>query len=226
MSKVKKVLIVEDEKRMADLIALYLKPYNYSVQKVYEAHTALDYLANNTFDIVLLDIMMPEMSGWELCAEIREFSDIPIIMVTARDQQEDIVKGLKLGADDYLTKPFNEAELLARMEALLRRQAPKSYFEVDGLVWDKNEFKLTYNEGTIPLTKKEFMLLGHFIAHPNQVFGREQLIELLWGFDSDTEGRTVDSHIRNMREKIRRAGFPINDYFETVWGMGYKWKGN
>jgi len=226
MSKVKKVLIVEDEKRMADLIALYLKPYNYSVQKVYEAHTALDYLANDTFDIVLLDIMMPEMSGWELCAEIREFSDIPIIMVTARDQQEDIVKGLKLGADDYLTKPFNEAELLARMEALLRRQAPKSYFEVDGLVWDKNEFKLTYNEGTIPLTKKEFMLLGHFIAHPNQVFGREQLIELLWGFDSDTEGRTVDSHIRNMREKIRRAGFPINDYFETVWGMGYKWKGN
>lgn len=226
MSKVKKVLIVEDEKRMADLIALYLKPYNYSVQKVYEAHTALDYLANNTFDIVLLDIMMPEMSGWELCAEVREFSDIPIIMVTARDQQEDIVKGLKLGADDYLTKPFNEAELLARMEALLRRQAPKSYFEVDGLVWDKNEFKLTYNEETIPLTKKEFMLLGHFIAHPNQVFGREQLIELLWGFDSDTEGRTVDSHIRNMREKIRRAGFPINDYFETVWGMGYKWKVN
>jgi len=226
MSKVKKVLIVEDEKRMADLIALYLKPYNYSVQKVYEAHTALDYLANNTFDIVLLDIMMPEMSGWELCAKVREFSDIPIIMVTARDQQEDIVKGLKLGADDYLTKPFNEAELLARMEALLRRQAPKSYFEVDGLVWDKNEFKLTYNEETIPLTKKEFMLLGHFIAHPNQVFGREQLIELLWGFDSDTEGRTVDSHIRNMREKIRRAGFPINDYFETVWGMGYKWKVN
>ena len=226
MSKVKKVLIVEDEKRMADLIALYLKPYNYSVQKVYEAHTALDYLANNMFDIVLLDIMMPEMSGWELCAKVREFSDIPIIMVTARDQQEDIVKGLKLGADDYLTKPFNEAELLARMEALLRRQAPKSYFEVDGLVWDKNEFKLTYNEETIPLTKKEFMLLGHFIAHPNQVFGREQLIELLWGFDSDTEGRTVDSHIRNMREKIRRAGFPINDYFETVWGIGYKWKGN
>src|SRR5690625_2144960 len=126
MSKVKKVLIVEDEKRMADLIALYLKPYNYSVQKVYEAHTALDYLANNTFDIVLLDIMMPEMSGWELCAEISEFSDIPIIMVTARDQQEDIVKGFKLGADDYLTKPFIEAELLARMEAFVRRQEQNS----------------------------------------------------------------------------------------------------
>src|SRR5699024_11372576 len=96
------------------------------------------------FDIVLLDIMMPEMSGWELCAEIREISDIPIIMVTARDQQEDIVKGLKLGADDYLTKPCNEAELLARMEALIRRQAPTRYIEVEGLVWVKNEFKLTY----------------------------------------------------------------------------------
>src|SRR5699024_12255515 len=113
MSKVKKVLIVEDEKRMADLIALYLKPYNYSVQKVYEAHTALDYLANDTFDIVLLDIMMTEMRGWELCAKARELSDISIIMVTGRDQQEDIVKGLKLGADDYLKKSFNEAEALA-----------------------------------------------------------------------------------------------------------------
>src|SRR5699024_7848096 len=123
--------IVEDEKRMADLIALYLKPYNYSVQKVYEAHTALDYLANNTLDIDLLDIMMPDMSGWVLCAEVREFSDIPIIMVTARDQEEDILKGLKRGADDYLTKPFHEAELLARMEALLSRQEARSYFEVE-----------------------------------------------------------------------------------------------
>src|SRR5690625_2323776 len=108
MSKAKKVLIVEDEKRMADLIALYLKPYNYSVQKVYEAHTDLDYLVNHSFDIVVLDIMMHEMSRWELCAEVRVLSDIPIIMVTAVDQQEDIVKGLKLGADVYLTKPFNQ----------------------------------------------------------------------------------------------------------------------
>src|SRR5699024_235906 len=151
--------IVEDEKRMAALLALSLKPYHYSVHKVYEAHTALDYLPNNTFNIVLLAIIMPVMSDSQLCATLTASSALPLIMVTARDQQEDIVKGLKLGADDYLTKPFNEAELLARMEALLRRQAPKSYFEVDGLVWDKNEFKLTYNEETIPLTKKEFMLL-------------------------------------------------------------------
>lgn len=222
-TQMKKVLIVEDEKRMADLISLYLRPHNYTCQKVYQAKEALDYLQNETFDIVLLDIMMPEMSGWEVCEKIRIFSDIPIIMVTARDQQEDIVKGLKLGADDYLTKPFNEAELLARMEALLRRQAPKTHLKINDLVWDKNEFKLTYKDTLIHLTPKEFILLGHFLQNPNQVFERNQLIELLWGFDSETEGRTVDSHIRNMRDKIRQAGFPIDDYFQTVWGVGYKW---
>src|SRR5699024_5182301 len=123
----------------------------------------------------------------------------------------------------YITKPFNEKELLARIEALLRRQTPKTYLETDGLIWDKNEFKLTYNDNLIRLTQREFILLGHFIQNQNQVFSREQLIDLLWGFDSDTEGRTVDSHVRNMRDKIRRAGFPIDNYFQTVWGLGYKW---
>ena len=219
----KKVLIVEDEKRMADLIGLYLRPHNYRSTKAYHADEALAYLNQESFDIVLLDIMMPDVSGWEVCEQIRAISDIPIIMVTARDQQEDIVKGLKLGADDYLVKPFDELELLARMEAILRRQAPKTTISVAGLVWDKNQFELTYHDELIHLTPKEFLMLGHFIKHPNQVFTRDQLIELLWGFDSNTEGRTIDSHIRNMRDKIRKAGFPINDYFQTVWGVGYKW---
>jgi len=208
---------------MADLIALYLRPYDYTCQKVYHAKEALGYMENEMFDIVLLDIMMPEINGWELCEEIRRFSSIPIIMVTARDQQEDIVKGLKIGADDYITKPFNEDELLARMEALLRRQMPKTSLKINGLVWDKKQFKLTFKNKAIHLTPKEFMMLGHFIKNPNQVFTREHLIELLWGFDSDTEGRTIDSHIRNMRDKIRNAGFPVDDYFHTVWGVGYKW---
>jgi len=218
-----RVLIVEDEKRMADLISLYLKPYNYLCEKVYQAEEALNHIEKESYDLILLDIMMPEMDGWQLCREIRRFSDVPIIMVTARAQQEDIVKGLKTGADDYITKPFNEKELLARIEALLRRQTPKTYLETDGLIWDKNEFKLTYNDNLIRLTQREFILLGHFIQNQNQVFSREQLIDLLWGFDSDTEGRTVDSHVRNMRDKIRRAGFPIDNYFQTVWGLGYKW---
>lgn len=219
----KRVLIVEDEKRMADLIALYLRPHDYACEKVYHAKEALDYIESEMFDMVLLDIMMPEINGWELCEKVRRFSDIPIIMITARDQQEDIVKGLKIGADDYITKPFDEDELLARMEALLRRQVPKSYLKINNLIWDKSQFKLTFKNKPIPLTPKEFLMLGHFIQNPNQVFAREQLIELLWGFDSETEGRTVDSHIRNMRDKIRYAGFPIDDYFQTVWGVGYKW---
>lgn len=219
-----KVLVIDDEKRMLDLIELYLRPYRYDVKKAQGALEALSYIERENFDIILLDIMMPEMDGWEFCEEVRRFSDVPIIMVTARDQTEDIVKGLKMGADDYITKPFNEAELLARMDALLRRVYPGSQVEINGLRWDKEQFELTYNGKVIKLTPKEFILIGHFMNNPNQVFEREQLIELIWGFDSDTEGRTIDSHVRNMREKVRQAGFPIDDYFQTVWGIGYKWE--
>lgn len=218
-----KVLIVDDEKRMLDLIALYLQPYHYECKKAQGAKEALTFIENETFDIILLDIMMPEMDGWELCEEIRHYSDVPIIMLTARDQQEDIVKGLQIGADDYITKPFDEAELLARMSALLRRTAPKNIIEIAGLCWDKEAFSLTYESQAIKVTPKEFILIGHFMKHPNQVFAREHLIELIWGFDSETEGRTIDSHIRNMRDKIRQTGFPIDTHLQTVWGIGYKW---
>lgn len=218
-----KVLIVDDEKRMLDLIALYLRPHNYVCQKAQGANEALSHLENETFDIVLMDIMMPEMDGWKLCQEIRYISDVPIIMLTARDQREDIIKGLQLGADDYLIKPFNEDELLARMTAILRRRVRSVHIEVNGLLWDKEQFELIYKDVPIKLTPKEFIMVGHFMKNPNQVFSREQLIELIWGFDSETGGRTVDSHVRNMRDKIRQSGFPIDEYFKTVWGVGYKW---
>ena len=218
-----KALLVDDEKRMLDLLALYLKPHHYTCRKAQGANEALGYVENDIFDIVLLDIMMPDMDGWELCREIRKISDVPIIMVTARDQKDDVVRGLKLGADDYITKPFNEDELLARIEALLRRQKPVNHIKINGLLWDGERYELFFQKRPIKLTPKEFMILGHLMKHPNRVFTREQLIELIWGFDSDTEGRTVDSHVRNMREKIKQAGFPIDEYFKTVWGIGYKW---
>ncbi|KAB8138028.1 response regulator transcription factor [Gracilibacillus oryzae] len=218
-----KVLLVDDEKRMLDLMALYLRPHNYICRKAANAKEALSFLETEAFDIVLIDVMMPDMSGWELCQQIRKNSDIPMIMVTAREQKEDIVKGLKLGADDYVTKPFDEEELLARMEALLRRTEPANQIEINGLLWNEEKFELSYNYNVIKLTPKEFAMLGYFMRKPNQVFTREQLIELIWGYDSQTEGRTVDSHVRNMREKIRQAGFPIDSYFKTVWGVGYKW---
>jgi len=218
-----KVLLVDDEQRMLDLVALYLKPHQCLCKKALGAHEAFDYLESEPFDLVLLDIMMPEMDGWELCREIRKFSDVPIIMLTAREQQEDIVKGLNIGADDYITKPFNEDELLARMGALLRRRTPKNTIEVDGLVWDKDRFELTYGKHIIKLTPKEFLMVGHLMKNADKVFTREQLIQLIWGFDSETEGRTIDSHVRNVREKIRQSGFPVDDHFLTVWGIGYKW---
>ncbi|HLQ87013.1 MAG TPA: response regulator transcription factor, partial [Enterococcus sp.] len=191
--------------------------------KALGANEALNFLEEKVFDIVLLDIMMPEMNGWDLCKEIRKISDVPIIMVTAREQNEDIVKGLKLGADDYITKPFNEDELLARMEALLRRQNPTNSIEINGMLWDETKYELNYKGRPIKLTPKEFAMIGLLMKNPNQVFERERLIDLIWGFGSETGGRTVDSHVRNIREKIRQAGFPIDEHFITVWGVGYKW---
>lgn len=219
----RKVLLIDDEPRMLDLLALYLKPHHYHCTKAAGADAALEHLKRTEFDIVLLDVMMPYVDGWQLCAEIRKQSDVPIIMVTAREQQEDVVKGLKIGADDYVVKPFNEEELLARMEALLRRRVPRHVVEVAGMRWHEEHFELTYNGEIIRLTPKEFSMIGLFMKNPNKVYEREQLIELIWGHDSETEGRTVDSHVRNMREKIRQAGFPIDEYLKTVWGIGYKW---
>lgn len=180
-------------------------------------------MEKEAFDIILLDIMMPDMDGWELCREIRKVSEVPIVMLTALEQQEDIIKGLNLGADNYITKPFNEEELLARMKALLRRRTSKKTIEVEGLAWDEERFELTYDKHSIRLTPKEFLMIGHLMKNADKVFMREQLIQLIWGFGSKTEGRTIDSHVRNVREKIRQSGFPIDDYFITVWGIGYKW---
>ncbi|WP_188074766.1 response regulator transcription factor [Planococcus sp. ANT_H30] len=218
-----KVLLIDDEKRMLDLVALYLKPHDYICSKADSGKQALDLLESQVFDLVLLDIMMPDMDGFEVCRNIREFSNVPIIMLTAREQQEDIVKGLRLGADDYMTKPFGEEELLARMEALLRRTIPAKRIELKGLVWEEDRFELSYNHQLIRLTPKEFSMLGLLMKNPNKVFERDRLLELVWGFDSETEGRTVDSHVRNVREKVRQAGFPVDEHFQTVWGIGYKW---
>lgn len=140
----KKVLLIDDEERMLELLALYLQPYHYDCRKALGAKEGLKCIREERFDIVLLDIMMPEMDGWEACREIRQYSDVPIIMVTAREQKEDTVKGLKLGADDYITKPFDEEELIARMDALLRRTQPANLIEMDGLLWDRDQFELSY----------------------------------------------------------------------------------
>jgi DNA-binding response OmpR family regulator len=219
------ILLVDDEKRMLDLLNLYLSPKGYHCVKCESGLSAIQYLENNKADLVLLDIMMPELDGWETCKRIREFSNVPIIMVTARDQTLDIVKGLNIGADDYITKPFDEAELLARIEAVLRRSVGKrSKIEFQGLVWDEDEHKVHYQNEPIFLTPKEFAVLGLFLKNPSKVFSREQIIMSLWGYNANTEERTIDSHVKNIREKLRQVGFPIDRFLQTVWGVGYKWE--
>ena len=217
------VLVVDDEKRMRDLIELYLQPHSYSCMTASHAQEALTIIKRNKIDIVILDIMMPDINGFELCKMIREFSEVPIIMLTARDNQEDVVRGLKMGADDYITKPFDENELIARMEALLRRTLPQNIVKINGLVWNKDSFQLVYNTRIIKLIPTEFQMIGYLINNPGIVYEREKFIDLIWGYATDVEGRTIDSHIRNIRDKIRESGYPIDDHLKTVWGIGYKW---
>ncbi|WP_377888024.1 response regulator transcription factor [Alkalihalobacillus sp. R86527] len=221
-----RILIVDDEERMVDLISLFLLPQGYTVFTASTGFEALDVMRKEAIELVLLDVMMPKMDGWTTCKEIRNISDVPIIMLTARDQPNEIVKGLKLGADDYITKPFDEEVLLARIEAVSRRlnSVDENTLFVKGLTWDKEKHKVSFEGKTITMTPIEFNLLGLFMRNPEKVFSREHLIQLIWGFDSSTEGRTIDSHIRNLREKCRQSGFEIDTYLVTVWGVGYKWK--
>lgn len=219
-----KVLIVDDELRMQQLLKLFLEPKGFNCYTSSSGKEAIQLIENESFDLILLDVMMPEMDGWETARYIREFSEVMIIMITARDSSSDMIKGLKVGADDYITKPFEEYVLLARIEAVLRRTHHKQKIEYKGLLWDEDHHELKYKGQKIILTPKEFNMLGLLLQHQKAVFNRDKLIELVWGFDSDTEGRTVDSHVRNIRDKCRRAGFPIHEHLITVWGVGYKWE--
>jgi len=222
----KTILLVDDEPMMLDLLSLYLSPLGYNCIKKESAIDAIDYLQANSADLILLDIMMPEMDGWEACREIRKNWDIPVIMLTAMSEKTDIVKGLNTGADDYISKPFDEEELTARIEAVLRRSKSESgKIPFKGLLLDHNSYQLHYNGKEIPLTPKEFGMMGLFLDNTNKVFSREHLITSIWGLDVSTEDRTIDSHVRNLREKLRKAGFPVDDHLQTVWGVGYKWTG-
>ena len=167
------------------------------------------------------------MSGLEACQEIRKNWDIPIIMLTALGDKTDIVRGLNIGADDYISKPFDEEELVARIEAVIRRGTKQSdrYFLFTDLPLFKIPINFFIKVKEISLTPKEFGMMNLFLNNPNKVFTRDHLIESIWGFNVSTEDRTIDSHVRNLREKLRKAGFPADDHLLTVWGVGYKWSG-
>jgi len=187
----------------------------------------LEIIKRENVDIVLLDVMMPDMDGWEVCKKIRELSAIPVIMLTARTDKADVVKGLDFGADDYVTKPFDERELVARVNALLRRTSSENENSNNTVYGDytlnRDSYSLNYKNLEVQLTLKEFYIIEALITHPKRTFTREQLLHTAWEYNTFTDIRTVDSHIRNLREKLKVAGFPINDFLLTVWGIGYKW---
>lgn len=217
------ILIVDDEQRMLDLIELFLVPAGFSCLKETSGKKAIDVIKREVVNLVLLDVMMPEVDGWEVCAEIRKFSNVPIIMLTARSDKADVAKGLNIGADDYITKPFNEEELIARVKALLRRTIYSGSLYVDDFVLDKEAYSLRYGESVVQLTLKEFLIVDSLISRPQKIFTREELMNAAWEFDTYTDIRTIDSHIRNLREKLKKAGFPTDSFIKTVWGIGYKW---
>ncbi|MEK5069683.1 response regulator transcription factor [Sporosarcina sp. FSL K6-1508] len=221
------ILLIDDEKRMLDLIELFLIPHGFRCIKETNGQAAIETLKHEKINLVLLDIMMPEIDGWEVCRKIREFSDVPVIMLTARSDKLDLVKGLDTGADDYITKPFDEGELVARVKALLRR-IPADESDAEMIIYgdfklDKETYSLQFNDLKVQLTLKEFYIVEALISRPNKTFTREQLLFSAWEYNTYTDIRTVDSHIRNLREKLKTAGFPSDEFLQTVWGIGYKW---
>ena len=222
------ILLVDDERRMLDLLELFLMPKGYKCEKAIQGEDALKILAEKEIHLVVLDIMMPDMDGWQTCEEIRKRSTVPILMLTARTEKSDVVKGLNVGADDYLTKPFDDSELLARVSALLRRipieKVEQTIIKRDEYELDTNSYTLNFYEKRVSLTMKEFQIIEALIKNPMRTYTREQLLLVAWDYHSSTDIRTVDSHIRNLREKLKKSGFPTDQFLITVWGIGYKWK--
>ena len=222
----RKVLIVEDESNIAELLNLYLKKEGYETKVAEDGGKALELYRLFRPDLVLLDIMLPVMDGWAVCAKIRETDKTPIIMLTAKGETIDKVAGLEMGADDYIVKPFEMKELIARINAVLRRtEIPEDTRK--RLVFDKLEINLDSYELTVDGKKvdtppKELELLFHLASSPNRVFTRNQLLDEVWGFDYFGDSRTVDVHIKRLREKLE--GVSDQWSLKTVWGVGYKFE--
>jgi len=221
-----RILIVDDDSNICQLIKLYLEKEGYESRAVYNGKQALDVFREFTPNLVILDIMLPGIDGWQVCREIRKFSSIPIIMLSARDETFDKVLGLELGADDYVVKPFEPKELVARIKAVLRRydrlDNNQEQLIFPGLVVNKSNYTIRIQGREMEIPPKELELLYFLASNPNKVFTREQLLENVWGFDFYGDTRTVDVHVKRLREKLE----PPDPHWQlkTVWGVGYKFE--
>ncbi len=223
----RKVLIVDDEKLIVKGIKYSLEQDNMEVDVAYDGNTALEKAAASQYDVILLDVMLPGMDGFEVCQMIREFSDVPIIMLTAKGDDMDKILGLEYGADDYITKPFNILEVKARIKAIMRRTRGKQPEQEDAKQITAGDMRIDLDSRRVfiagrevNLTAKEFDLLELLITNPNKVYNREKLLNLVWGYDYPGDVRTVDVHVRRLREKIE-ANPSEPKYIHTKWGVGY-----
>ena len=223
-----KILVVDDDSNICELIRLYLEKEGYTVKIVNDGVSAVNAFKQENPDLMLLDIMLPKLDGWQVCREIRKFSDKPIIMLTAKGETFDKVLGLELGADDYMTKPFDTKEMVARIKAVLRRSgssnnadAPKEV-NYENLSINLTNYEMKVNGTPVDTPPKELELIYHLASNPNRVFTRDQLLDEVWGFDYYGDSRTVDVHVKRLREKLEG----VSDKWElkTVWGVGYKFE--
>ncbi len=229
----KKILIVDDEEPMRELLQLYLTAEGFETDSAIDGEEAIRRLKAGTYDLILLDLMMPKMDGLDVCKWIRQVSTVPIIMLTARDETIDKVVGLKIGADDYLTKPFDRAELMARIHSLFRRgnlkprdETPerpirKAVLTHEALHLNMQNHQVFYRDRELLLTPKEYALLKLFLSNKERIFQREDILELLWKNRTINDDRTVDTHLKNLRDKLTQAGIPGHQVIKTVWGTGF-----
>ena len=225
-----KILVVDDDLNICELLKLYLENDGYVVYTANDGKQAVDMFKNKTPDLVLLDIMLPKMDGWQVCREIRKTSGVPIIMLTAKGETFDKVLGLELGADDYVVKPFDTKEVMARVKAVLRRtkgdseatEDKKKTVIYDNLEINIQNYEMKVKGVPVDTPPKELELIYHFASNPNRVYTRDHLLDEVWGFDYYGDSRTVDVHVKRLREKLE--GVSDKWCLKTVWGVGYKFE--
>ena len=220
-----KILVVDDESRMRKLVRDFLVKKNYYVLEAGDGSEALDvFFANQDIALIILDVMMPKMDGWQVCREIRAYSKIPIIMLTAKSDEKDELLGFELGVDEYISKPFSPKILVARVEAILRRagqgQPEDAVLEAAGIVLDKNAHQVTVDGNPVELSYKEFELLAYFMENKGIALSREKILNNVWNYDYFGDARTIDTHVKKLRSKMGEKG----DLIKTIWGMGYKFE--
>ena len=223
----KNILVVEDDKNVANLVTTYFENEKWNVKNAYDGENALDIAYTESFDLVVLDLMLPKLSGIDFIKEYRNEYNTPVIMLTAKITESDIIKGLDLGADDYVTKPFSPKELVSRVKAIFRRIdkqnlfAKKKILTLKNMQIDVNLKIVLMNDVKVNLTPKEFSILQNLCSYPGKIYSRQEIIDLVFGLDFDGFDRTIDTHIANLRKKLKTAD-PDNDYVESVYGLGYR----